>query len=415
MTSRTMAKYTFFTTWLVFLLVSSACTTQPLAMPTEQPNALYLAYGAPTEISEAQLEFRQQAEQNGVQVVFVDNGNLSPSEATEELEIVYIEEGALEQIGRRQLTDWYNQGTVIVGIDIPLGELGEAFNLHARVPDFQEDYKPEGSVIGSWYYSGSTGNVVSSSQGTNFFTSFARLQDVADDKLAPVENPTRLRPDSFTEIYNSIQVSSGMEQQVPDSSAGRSGDLPFRECILSSVGTVSGTARFQEQSIDGAFATFIYDGGATQAVRIQDGAFAAPLIARLCGNTVEFVGFQLTVGDWREYIEPTETTLDLNIELSQALVVPEANVAEHEVLFGTISGMVQQNGQPVPDGTEVTVSISGGLTQTVFTRDGRYTATTLSDLSDGTENYLPVTISVESQTVNVVPSTDDAMQDIDLP
>ncbi len=69
----------------------------------------------------------------------------------------------------------------------------------------------------------------------------------------------------------------------------------------------------------------------------------------------------------------------------------------------------------MPDGTEVTVSIGGGLAQTVFARDGRYTATTLGDLSDGTENYLPVTISVESQTVNVVPSTGDAMQDIDLP
>ncbi len=339
-----MVKYTFFTTWLVFLLVSSACTTQPLAMPTEQPNALYLAYGAPTEISEAQLEFRQQAEQNGVQVVFVDNGDLSALEATEELELVYIEEGALEQIGRRQLTDWYNQGTVMVGMDIPLSELGEAFNLRARVPDFQEEYKPEGSVIGSWYYSDSIRDQSVSRQGTTFFTSFSRLQDAVEIKFPPTENPAHSQLGVLLDVYNSIRIVSGMEPQVPDGSTAGSGDRQSRECILSNAGTVTGTARFQEQSINGALATFIYDGGAIQAVRIQNDEFTAPLIVRRCGNDVEFVGFQLTVGDWREYIEPTETMLDLNIELSQALVVPEANVAEHEVLFGTISGMVQQNG-----------------------------------------------------------------------
>ncbi len=220
--------------------------------------------------------------------------------------------------------------------------------------------------------------------------------------------------DLSTGIYNSTQVVSSVEQQTGDSSDNPSDVLKAGECIVSNAGTVSGTARFQEQSIDGAFATFIYDSGATQAVRIQDGEFAAPLIARRCGNDIEFVGFQLIVGEWREYIEPTETTLDLSIELSQAPVVLEENAAEHKVVFGTISGTVQQGGQPVPDGTEVTVSIAGGLAQTVFTHDGRYSATTLGDLSDGTESYLPVTISVDSQTVNVVPATGDDTQDIDL-
>ncbi|MEZ4678935.1 MAG: hypothetical protein R2932_32440 [Caldilineaceae bacterium] len=86
-------------------------------------------------------------------------------------------------------------------------------------------------------------------------------------------------------------------------------------------------------------------------------------------------------------------------------------MAEHEIVLGTISGMVRKDGQPVPDDTEVNVYIASGLQQTVL-RNSIYRATTIGDLSNG-KTYLPVTIKIERGDQRCPQR--DIVQDIDLP
>lgn len=215
-----------------------------------------------------------------------------------------------------------------------------------------------------------------------------------------------------------IQVTAPVDQALPKGQDANGAitreELRADACIITIVGSVNGTANFEDQSIDGAFATFIYDGGATQAKRIYQGKFTAPILARRCDSGLEPIGFQLTIGEWRQYIKLTGTELALIIQLQSAPVQVE-NVAEHAVVLGTVSGMVRENGQPVPDGMEVNVYLGGGLQQTVFTHNGVYTAATIGDLSDGIDTYLPVTINIGAVEVNIIPSLQDMVQDVDLP
>ncbi len=215
-----------------------------------------------------------------------------------------------------------------------------------------------------------------------------------------------------------MQATSPADQALPKGQDANGAihreEVRAGECIVTIGGSVTGTANFEDQSIYGAFATFIYDGGATQATRIQNGNFDAPILAQRCDSGLKPIGFQLTIGEWRQYIKLTGTELALIIQLQSAPVQVE-NVAEHKVVLGTISGVVHKDGQPVPNNTEVNVYIGGGLQQTVFTSNGTYTAATIGDLSDGTETYLPVTINIGAAEVSIVPSLRDMVQDIDLP
>ncbi|MEZ4614993.1 MAG: hypothetical protein R2867_05690 [Caldilineaceae bacterium] len=225
-------------------------------------------------------------------------------------------------------------------------------------------------------------------------------------------------PDVRGAVDEPIQTNSPADQALPKGEdaivAIKRDALRADECIVTIVGSVNGTANFEDQSIDGAFATFIYDSGATQASRIYQGKFTAPILARRCDSDLYPIGFQLTIGEWRQYIKLTGTELALIIQLQSAPVQVE-NVTEHAVVLGTISGMVRKDGQPVPDGTEVNVYMGGGLQQTVFTHHGIYTAATIGDLSDGTETYLPATINIGAVEVSIVPSLRDMVQDMDLP
>ncbi|GEM_PF-2234580 len=217
-----------------------------------------------------------------------------------------------------------------------------------------------------------------------------------------------------TLLDNSALLPVGVEQQVAAGSTSNADELRPGECILSNVGMVTGKASFQDKSIDGTFANFIYDGGAMQVIQIRNGEFSAPLIARRCDGAFDPVGFQLTIGEWREYIKLTGTDLELVIQLPSEPVVV-SDIPEQEVLFGTISGMIRRRGQPVPDDTEVQIYIGGGLQQTVSTRAGHYMATTLGSLSGGTVSYLPTSIKVGTEEVRIVASMNNAVQDINLP
>lgn len=213
--------------------------------------------------------------------------------------------------------------------------------------------------------------------------------------------------------FDGNQTSLHIDKQSTDGIIYNTEDLEPGKCILRITGMVNGTANFEDQSIDGSFATFIYDGGAVQAKRIYDGEFSAPILARQCDNGLDPIGFQLTIGEWRQYIKLTGTDLDLVIQLQSAPEKVE-NVPEHEVILGKISGFIRKDGQQVPDNTEVKVYVAG-LQQTVFTHDGVYTATTIGDLSSTIETYLPITIKIESTEVNLIPSLRHIVQDINLP
>lgn len=85
-----------------------------------------------------------------------------------------------------------------------------------------------------------------------------------------------------------------VEQQV----ASNTDELRPGECILSNVGVVNWKASFQDKSIDGAFANFIYDGGAG----VSDPSSQRRMKRRSslrCDGVLDPVGFKLTIGEWR--------------------------------------------------------------------------------------------------------------------
>ncbi len=217
---------------------------------------------------------------------------------------------------------------------------------------------------------------------------------------APVENSKDNNASLNTKDVTTVTTNSAEKENLD-------------ECILSIEGMITGVANFQDKSIDGSFATFIYDGGAIQALKIQNGKFTAPILARRCASGLDPIGFQLTIGEWRQYIKLKGTALDLVIQLPSAPEKVE-NIPEHEVVLGKISGLIRKDDQPVPDNTEVKVYVGGGLQQTVFTRDGVYVAAILGDISDKKESYLPTTIKVESEEISVTPSSPNTVQDINL-
>ncbi|MFZ1771499.1 MAG: hypothetical protein WAU00_19980 [Caldilinea sp.] len=187
------------------------------------------------------------------------------------------------------------------------------------------------------------------------------------------------------------------------------------DCTLQEVGAVTGAVEVAgERGGDGAFATFIYDGPPIHAVRIRDGSFTAPMLAMACGDELHYLGFQLTVGDWRRYIQPQQPNLAGTVELAVAPLVVEA-AAEKRVLLGEISGRITGDGAPVPDGTTARVVVVGsGLAQTVHTQDGRYRATTVGVQEGETEHYFPIVVEVNGAAQNFAPSVRQAVLDIDL-
>lgn len=187
------------------------------------------------------------------------------------------------------------------------------------------------------------------------------------------------------------------------------------DCTLQAVGAVTGVVEVAgEKGGNGAFATFIYDGSPVQTVRIRNGSFTAPVLAIACGDALHYLGFQLTVGEWRRFIQPQQPDLAVTVELTVApWVVEEA--AEKQVVLGEISGRIAEEGDPAPDGTTVRVVIAGsGLEQTVHTQDGRYHATTVGVQEGKTEHYFPIVIEVNGAAQNFAPSVRQSVLEIEL-
>jgi hypothetical protein len=186
--------------------------------------------------------------------------------------------------------------------------------------------------------------------------------------------------------------------------------LPVEEqkadCVFADGGTIQGTVLFNNQKVEeGSSVTLIFDGGAFESVPITNGHYAAQLIVCLCGSEKTWIGFQLVSSEWRDYIVPQSSPLHVDINLTSA---PTTNPNEPEVrlIFGMVTGNVSTQGIKAADGTLVEIKAGGGITQTVYVKNGEYKATTLGMQKNGESvEFLPITISTLDKSASLTPST----------
>lgn len=214
------------------------------------------------------------------------------------------------------------------------------------------------------------------------------------------------------EIKNDIAPSP---TNLSSSSSDQGSASPL--CKIIQAGTISGKVTQGGKRIpDGIFVNVIFEGGITEEGRTVAGMYEMPLLARQCGENLDWIGLSLWIGNEGPSILPDRPDFgyDMNLSEQAELFVPDTPTCK--LVLGTVRGEVKSAGRAVPDGTRLNAIAGVGIDLNVF--DPNYPLSQSTIISGGQfeipsigkecENreihFLPMKIWVLDQSVEIMPS-----------
>ena len=195
------------------------------------------------------------------------------------------------------------------------------------------------------------------------------------------------------------------------------------ECLLIQDGHVEGQAFWDRTGAvarDGQLVSLIFDAGPQLSQRIQNGAYSLPMLARQCGDEMEWIGFSVRYGRGAEYIKPDTADVYQDIYATGAGSNTPAEATECALVLGEIRGRVQLNGEPAPDGTVVLAAMGPASVtperalQIVKSRDGYYAITAVGNRCGEKESWIEWSLSALGEQVSVTPSGAHTTQDFPI-
>lgn len=192
-------------------------------------------------------------------------------------------------------------------------------------------------------------------------------------------------------------------------------------CILVEDGHISGRVTHSQQPApDGTPVTLIFTGGPLLKTLTHGGHYVLPLLARRCGEKLQWTSFQIYAGGQGQDVTPSNQ--DVHLDLVAPEIPPEAGTGTCDLLLGTISGRVTIQNNLVPNNTVVSAKAGAGaeqLIQTVYTTEGQYTVTSLgvhcSEHNQQTTTFVPMVLASSGVTVTLTPTQEVITKNITVP
>lgn len=215
----------------------------------------------------------------------------------------------------------------------------------------------------------------------------------------------------LTETQDSVTSTSVMEED----------DKAAEDCILTQKGHVEGQLFWErpgELSRDGQMVYLIFDGAPPLTQRVENSSYSFPMLARQCGDEVEWIGFSVRYGGGGEYIKPETAPVHLDVYSTGAGADTPADARECGLVLGEIRGRILLDSQTVPDGTIVTAALGPApvtaerALQTVATQDGYYTITSIGNRCGNREFWMEWSLSALGEQISVTPSSNHTDQDL---
>lgn len=191
-------------------------------------------------------------------------------------------------------------------------------------------------------------------------------------------------------------------------------------CILVQDGHVEGQAFWDRTGAvarDGQLVSLVFDAGPSLSQRIQNGSYSFPMLARQCGDEMEWIGFSIRYGRGAEYMKPNTRDVSLDIYSTGAGSDTPADARECMLMLGEVRGRIQFNNEPVPDGTVVMAAMGPASVtperalQIVKTRDGYYSITAVGNRCGDKESWIEWSLSSLGEQISVTPSSAHTTQD----
>jgi hypothetical protein len=192
------------------------------------------------------------------------------------------------------------------------------------------------------------------------------------------------------------------------------------DCILTQKGHVEGQLfweRTGELSRDGQMVYLIFDGGPPLTQWAENSSYSFPMLARQCGDEVEWIGFSVRYGRGGEYVKPETDHVHLDIYSTGSGANTPADAKECVLTLGEIRGRILSNDKPVPDGNIVTAALGPApitaerALQTVGTQDGYYTITSIGNRCGDKAFWMEWSLSALGEQISITPSSTQTDQD----
>lgn len=211
------------------------------------------------------------------------------------------------------------------------------------------------------------------------------------------------------------------------SHSSRAGNTPTAleaahgNCIVALEGQVHGTVIRTADDLNGSpvYVTVNFSGAPGQRVRVRQGRYSLPLLARRCADGVHWVRFGISAVGVSKAIAPTSPDVRVDLQVGPVPASVPSNLPDCMLVLGTLSGRVFVHGVPAPDDTLVRSEGPPGasnLSQSTTTQGGAYSLPS-PGLKCGTEPPRSFIVAVQALGVVVplAPDTLDIQKDIHVP